>query len=133
MSTHATATITANIGQKHDTQKFEGGRRLASMSVCVNRRYMQGGQKVEAADWYKIQTNNPALIDLIEGCAVGERLSITGALSLKEFTRKDKTKGMSVEIWADRIYYVDGKRDDSKSEGEQKAPATHDMDDHIPF
>lgn len=132
MSTFATATITANVGQIHDTQTFDGGRRLASMSVCVNRRFMQGGQRVEAADWYKIQTNNPNLIELIEGLDVGTRLSISGALSLKEFTRKDKSKGMQVEIWADRIYYVDGKRDDSKSGG-TKANSGAELDDHIPF
>ena len=134
MSTFATATMTANIGKINPTQTFEGGRRLASMSVCVNRRFMQGGERVEAADWYKVQTNNPSLIELIEKIEVGTRVSVTGALSLKEFTRNDKSKGMQVEIWADRIYYVDGKRDDSKSGTQTKANAGADLDDQdIPF
>ena len=135
MSTAAFITLVANVGRIDATRTFNDDRQLGSFSAAVSRRFKVKGEAAEETDWYTVKATSAHLIDMIENrIGVGDQLIIAGAVSLKQFTRNDGSKGMSVEIYAHDIRYNISKKTDGAATGQgQAGPAQEDLDDEIPF
>lgn len=146
MQTFAHLTLTANVGKINDTIDLDGGKKLASFEAAVNRTFKVKGQKKTEADWYTVKTTNPMLVTLIEGLKPGQRLSIFGIPAQNRFTRQDGSKGMTMQLFAETIYYTDLKdKEDEPADTTQgtenargagksrKAKAGQHDEDFVPF
>lgn len=137
MSDLNTFTCTGRLGADAETKYTASGTAIWSARIAVGYGY--GDNK--GTNWITVQmfgkrAEGLAKLDL----AKGAQIAVSGELRVREYDRKDGTKGTSVEVNATDVHLIGGKpnseqpdRPPQRQESRQ-APADDGFaDDSIPF
>lgn len=100
-----TITITGVAGRAPELRTGDKGS-WVTLSVATNRRVKDqatGEWKDLDTNWYKVVAFRRLAEHVNASVNKGDRLIITGRLSVREYEKQDGTKGTAVEIVADAI------------------------------
>lgn len=126
-----TYVATGRLGADADTKYASSGTAIWSARVAVGYGYGDKG----GTNWITVKTFGKRAEGLTKlALAKGSRVGFSGALEVREFERKDGTKGTSVECIANDIALLDGKPKDAQPAKPKKEPrGSGFQDDSIPF
>ena len=94
---------TGRLGKDPETRKLPNGDDVCNFRIAVN-----GFRKDDPATWIGVSLFG-------KSCAVarylhkGSRIAVTGRLSVREYERRDGTKGTDVEVRANDVTLLDAK------------------------
>lgn len=94
-----TITVTGNLTRDPELRFTNSGKAVAAFGIAVTRKY----NDVEQTSFFNVT----AWDTLGENCAAslfkGTRVLVSGRIEIREFDKKDGTKGQSVDIIADEV------------------------------
>lgn len=126
-------TATGHLGADADTKYTANGTAVWNARVAVGYGY---GDKA-GTNWITVKSFGKRAEGLAKlGLTKGARVGFTGTLEVREYERKDGTKGTAVECVASDIALLGGKPEGSppKTRQETQQPAGGGFtDDDIPF
>lgn len=90
--------LTGNLGKTPEVKIFDGGRKMARMSIATNESYEnKKGEKVTQTYWHNLVAWGEAA-DVAEKFQKGSRISVEGKLTNRNFTDKDGNKKFFTEV-----------------------------------
>jgi single-strand DNA-binding protein len=92
-----TITIVGRLGQDPEMRFTKDGKGVAEWSVATTRKI---GDKEETT-WHRCVAFGDSAEHYVASFAKGRRVIVVGRLSIKEFDKKDGTKGSRTEILVD--------------------------------
>jgi single-strand DNA-binding protein len=114
--------LIGNVGKDPDIKVLENGVHVANFPLATTESYKKDGAKIEQTEWHNIVVWR-GLAEVTEKIVrKGSLLYIEGKLRTRSWEDKDKIKRYTVEIVADTLTVLSGKRDDSDHH--------HDFDEH---
>jgi single-strand DNA-binding protein len=100
-------------------------------SLATNERFRdREGVLQERADWHQVVAFSK-LAQALGRLAKGERIAVEGKLRCRSY-EKDGEKRWTVEVHAERVEFLGGKRRERDDASEPEESAS-DLDDEIPF
>lgn len=97
--------LSGTIGRVDPVKYTAGGnKKVFSFSLAVNHGKEKDGSW-KPSSWFRV-TCFEWLADRLEVAKAGDRIMITGSIQVREFKKKDESKGLSVEITANDGYLV---------------------------
>ncbi|WP_172121437.1 single-stranded DNA-binding protein [Actinomyces faecalis] len=103
----ATVTLTGNLGSDPDLRYTPNGRPVLQLSVAATPSHYdkQAGQWVQDGDplWIRAALWGEEHTHLADILHKGDRVTLTGDLMRREFTRRDGTPGESLELKFPRL------------------------------
>jgi single-strand DNA-binding protein len=94
-----TTTVTGNLTRDPELQFTNGGKAVVGFGIAVTRKY----NDVEQTSFFNVT----AWDTLGENCAAslhkGDRVLVAGRIEVREYDKKDGTKGTSTDIVADEV------------------------------
>jgi single-strand DNA-binding protein len=96
--------LIGNVGNDPEIKVFEGGRKLANLSIATNESYVnEKGEKVTDTQWHRV-TAWGKTAEIIEKYVVkGKEIGIVGKLSYKTYDDKNGIKQYATEITVSEI------------------------------
>lgn len=136
MSDLNTFTCTGRLGADAETKYTGSGTAIWTARIAVGYGY--GDNK--GTNWLTVQVfgkraEGLAKLDL----AKGAQIAVSGELRVREYDRKDGTKGTSVEVSATDVHLIGGKPEGQRQQRQESKPAHADAsngfadDETIPF
>ena len=124
-------SATGNIGTAGET-KFVGQHSVTEFSVAVKSGF---GDKA-VTTWIRCQLWGKRGETVAQYLTKGALVGISGELTLREYDKKDGTKGASLECRLNDVTLLGGKKDSEPRQAKPDAPvagAFEDFSDDIPF
>jgi single-strand DNA-binding protein len=91
--------LIGNVGQDPEVKTFEGGKKVASLTIATNEFYKnEKGEKIEDTQWHRV-TAWGKLADLIEKYVTkGKEIGVEGKLVHRSYDDKDGIKRYITEV-----------------------------------
>jgi len=91
--------LIGNVGQDPEVKTFEGGKKVASLTIATNEFYKnEKGEKIEDTQWHRV-TAWGKLADLIEKYVTkGKEIVVEGKLVHRSYDDKDGIKRYITEV-----------------------------------
>ena len=126
-------SFTGRLGADAEVRTTASGTAIWSARVAVGYGY--GDNK--GTNWVTAKSFGKRAEGLAKlGLTKGTHIAVSGELQMREYDRKDGTKGLAVEVNADSINLLGG-RDKGQEQGQQptRAPVSSGggMDEDVPF
>lgn len=96
-------TLVGTLGRDPELRFTNGGKAIASCSLAVTRKWKQGDEWQESTSWFNVSAWGELGENFAQSCAKGHRVIANGRLEIREYDKKDGTKGTSVDLVADSI------------------------------
>lgn len=129
-------TITGTLGRDSELKSLPSGTQVLEFSVAVNDGF---GDKKKTY-WWKCKLFGDRAAKLEQYFLKGTRLLIQGSPELREYEKKDGSKGMSAEIFVRDFDFFGGKQEATEAPAKAKVPAGledafdgADDNDQVPF
>ncbi len=104
--------LIGNVGKDPEVKVLENGVRVANFPLATTEIYKKDGNRVEQTEWHNIVLWR-GLAEVTEKIVrKGATLYIEGKLRSRTWEDKDKIKRYSVEVVADTLTVLSGRRDD---------------------
>lgn len=116
--------LIGNVGKDPEVKMLENGVRVANFPLATTEIYKKDGSRHEQTEWHNIVVWR-GLADVTEKIVKkGATLFIEGKLRSRTWEDKDKIKRYSVEIVADNLTLLSGRKDDNHfhSSGDDSMP-----------
>ena len=103
--------LIGNLGMNPEIKTFDGGKKLAKMSIATNESYKNAkGELVKETTWHNLIAWNKTA-DIIEKYLTkGSEVAIEGKLVNKIYTDKEGVKRYTTEISVNEILMLDSKK-----------------------
>ena len=103
--------LIGNLGMNPEIKTFDGGKKLAKMSIATNESYKNAkGELVKETTWHNLIAWNKTA-DIIEKYLTkGSEVAIEGKLVNKNYTDKEGVKRYTTEISVNEILMLDSKK-----------------------
>jgi single-strand DNA-binding protein len=94
-----TVQLIGNVGQEPEIKNFDGGRKLANLTIATNDSYKNDkGEKVEQTEWHKVVAWGKTA-DIIEKYVTkGLQIGIEGKLTHRSYDDKNGEKRYITEV-----------------------------------
>ena len=94
-----TVQLIGNVGNDPEIKTFDGGRKLANLTIATNDSYKNDkGEKVEQTEWHKVVAWGKTA-DLIEKYVTkGLQIGIEGKLTHRSYEDKNGDKKYNTEV-----------------------------------
>jgi single-strand DNA-binding protein len=117
---YQSTTILGNVGSSAEMRYTPSGVPVTNFSVAVNRRWTTtDGQQQEKTTWFRVTTWRKLAEVCGEYVHKGMQVLVVGEIEEPNvYTAKDGTQRSNLELTANTVRFVGGKRD----EGDQDAP-----------
>jgi len=94
-----TVQLIGNVGNDPEIKNFDGGRKLANLTIATNDSYKNDkGEKVEQTEWHKVVAWGKTA-DLIEKYVTkGIQIGIEGKLTHRSYDDKNGEKRYITEV-----------------------------------
>jgi single-strand DNA-binding protein len=91
--------LIGHVGNDPEIKTFEGGRKLASMTIATNDSYKnEKGEKVEQTEWHKVVAWGKTA-DIIEKYVTkGKEIAVEGKLTHRSYDDKNGEKRYITEV-----------------------------------
>lgn len=95
-----TITATGHLGRDPELKFTHSGKPVAEFSLgCDESRKGQNGEwEKVGTTWLKVAIWGPEGESVAEYLVKGDKVTVTGSLTVREYEAKDGTKGRSVEV-----------------------------------
>lgn len=124
-------TFTGNLGRDCEQSTTQSGMAICSFAVAVSSGY--GDRK--QTTWVKVKLfGKQAEGGLPQYLVKGQQVAVSGEATLAEWTKKDGSKGYTLEVVANQVDLI-GKRQDNDYQPAPAAPPpqrAQSMKDHAP-
>lgn len=100
---NSTVTVTGNITRDPELKYTNSGKAVVSFGIAVNRRYQVNGEWQEQVSFMNVTAWEKLGENIAASLTKGARVVVTGRLEVREYDKKDGSKGTSVEITADEV------------------------------
>ncbi len=108
--------LIGNVGKDPEIKVLDNGVRVANFPLATTEIYKKDGNRFEQTEWHNIVLW-PGLAEVSEKIVrKGALVYIEGKLRSRTWEDKDKIKRYSVEIVADTLTVLTGRRDDASSQ-----------------
>jgi single-strand DNA-binding protein len=105
--------LVGNVGKDPEVKVLENGVRVANFPLATTEIYKKEGNRFEQTEWHNIVLWR-GLAEVAEKIVKkGATLYIEGKLRSRTWEDKDKVKRYFVEIVADTLTVINGRRDDT--------------------
>jgi len=103
--------LIGNLGRMPEVKTFEGGRKMARLSLVTNERYKNSaGETINEATWHSLVAwGRPAEI-AEKYLAKGKEVVVTGKLVNRNYTDKDGNKKYVTEIEVNELLLLGRKK-----------------------
>jgi len=109
--------LIGNVGKDPEVKVLDNGVHVANFPLATTEYYKKDGTRQEQTEWHNI-VGWRGLAEVTEKIVrKGASLYIEGKLRYRNWEDKDKIKRFSVEIVADVLTLISGKRDDGGQGG----------------
>lgn len=133
MASLNSCTFIGNLGKDPEISHTQSGVKVGKFSLAVNEKY----KDKESTLWVNITTFDKLAELTSQYCHKGMAVYVEGRLSVRQYDRQDGTKGTSVEVIANKVVFLERKRDSAESSHSDPAPSGSSnpgiSDDDIPF
>jgi single-strand DNA-binding protein len=107
-----------NIGKDPEVSQTATGMTVSKFSLAVNEKF----RDKETTTWVNITAFDKLAALTSQYCRKGQQLYVEGRLSIRNYDKQDGSKGTWVEILANKIVFLGGKKDaDSQENQAQQA------------
>jgi single-strand DNA-binding protein len=121
--------LIGNVGKDPEVKVLENGVRVANFPLATTEIYKKEGQRQEQTEWHNVVLWR-GLAEVTEKIVKkGSTVYLEGKLRSRSWEDKDKVKRYSVEIVADTLTVLNGRREDHN--GQAHPPEEFDMDSHF--
>jgi single-strand DNA-binding protein len=104
--------LIGNVGKDPEVKVLENGVRVANFPLATTEIYKKDGNRLEQTEWHNIVLWR-GLAEVTEKIVKkGATVYIEGKLRSRTWEDKDKVKRYSVEVVADTLTLLAGRRDD---------------------
>ncbi len=104
--------LIGNVGKDPEVKVLENGVRVANFPLATTEIYKKDGSRQEQTEWHNIVLWR-GLAEVTEKIVKkGATVYIEGKLRSRTWEDKDKVKRYSVEVVADTLTVLTGRRDD---------------------
>ena len=104
--------LIGNVGKDPEVKVLENGVRVANFPLATTEIYKKDGNRLEQTEWHNIVLWR-GLAEVTEKIVKkGATVYIEGKLRSRTWEDKDKVKRYSVEVVADTLTVLAGRRDD---------------------
>ena len=117
------AEVIGRLGQDAEIKHFQGGGRVAKLSVATDEGYFdqEKGEQVKRTEWHDVVTFQKGLVDMLDKHAKKGRLVfVSGKLQTRSYRKEGETSDRSVTeivlIPSSKVVFLD-----KKEEGDAKA------------
>ena len=105
--------LIGNVGKDPEVKVLDNGVRVANFPLATTEIYKKDGNRVEQTEWHNIVLWR-GLAEVTEKIVrKGATLYIEGKLRSRTWEDKDKIKRYSVEVVADTLTVLSGRRDEN--------------------
>lgn len=119
-----------HLGQEPELKTLPSGQAVLSMRVAVNDGY----KDKERTLWLTVKMFGERATKIEQYLHKGDPIYFDGRLDVREYERKDGSKGTAVEVVANEIQMLGGKRGGGGQERLPESGGADDVgDDQIPF
>ena len=100
--------LIGHVGQDPEIKTFEGGKKVASLSLATNDYYINAkGEKVEDTQWHKVKAWGK-IAEIIEKYVVkGKEIGVEGKLTYNHYLDKNNEKRYVTEVIINDILFLD--------------------------
>ena len=100
--------LIGHVGQDPEIKTFEGGKKVASLSLATNDYYINAkGEKVEDTQWHKVKAWGK-IAEIIEKYVVkGKEICVEGKLTYNHYLDKNNEKRYVTEVIINDILFLD--------------------------
>ena len=122
------AEVIGNLGRDAEIRTFQGGGRVAIISVATSERFKDRstGDYTQRTEWHRVTSFHPFFVSLLEQHGrKGQRVFASGRLQTRSWTDRDGRERHSTEIVIPpngQIIFMD-RRDDATPQGSDPAAA----------
>ncbi len=94
-----TVQLIGHVGQEPEIKLFDGGKKLANITLATNEvYYKEGGEKVEKTEWHRL-TAWGKTADLIESFVTkGKEIAVEGKLTHRSYDDANGEKRYVTEV-----------------------------------
>jgi single-strand DNA-binding protein len=140
--------ITGNLTKDPELRSTHSGTPVCSLRVAVNTRVKRDGEWTDKPNYFDVTVWGKRGENTAKYLAKGSGIGVQGRLDWREWEDKQGNKRQSVEIIADDVQWLDGKRDGKRGTSSSNDQASSDFappddgsfgvpagtsDDDIPF
>ncbi len=126
--------IIGNLTRDPELRSTQNGTPVCTFTVAVNRRKQSAEAGQNEADFFRVTTWRQQAENCNRFLAKGRKVAVAGAVSLNTYTAKDGTTKASLEVNADEVEFLGGKRSDADDTGLKVPEGFTPVDDEIlPF
>jgi len=126
------AIVNGNLGADPETKSLPDGTTVVRLRVASSHRAKVNGEWTDATIWVSVDVWGKRGETLARLLAKGSKVSVRGTLAVREYDKKDGSRGFSVECRADDVELMGGGA--GKRGGDSgHAQASHDDASDIPF
>lgn len=126
-------TFTGRVANDPELKFTGGGQAVLEVRFAVGGRKKVREQWEDTVTWLRTTMFGKRAEGLAKILVKGERIAVTGKLEVREFDRKDGTKGTSVEVFSDDLVLLGSKRQDGGGRQNEHSGDTFGDGDKIPF
>lgn len=107
--------LIGNVGKDPEVKILENGVRVANFPIATTEIYKKDGARQEQTEWHNVVLWR-GLAEVAEKIVKkGSTVYLEGKLRSRSWEDKDKIKRFSVEIVADTLTVLNGRRDDTNN------------------
>lgn len=91
--------LIGNVGNDPEIKTFEGGKKLANLTIATKERYMnEKGEKVEQTEWHKIVAWGKTAEVIENFVTKGKEIAVEGKLVHRNYEDKNGEKRYVSEV-----------------------------------
>jgi single-strand DNA-binding protein len=121
--------LIGNVGKDPEVKVLENGVRVANFPLATTEIYKKDGMRQEQTEWHNVVLWR-GLAEVTEKIVKkGATVYLEGKLRSRSWEDKDKVKRYSVEIVADTLTVISGRREEHN--GHLQPPEDYSVDSHF--
>lgn len=144
MSSFNQIFLVGNLGKDPELRYTPSGTPVAQFSMATNEKFKKQGEEVQITTWFRVTVFGRQAESVSQYLTKGRQCCVMGRLRREEWTGRDGTAQVTLEVVADRVQFLGGNPQEGREHGEDldqdaKAGRGHTdqqpelADDDIPF
>lgn len=120
------ATVAGHLGRDAEYKVTPGGTGVLNFTIASNTRKKEGDSWVDATDWVSCTLWGDRGEKLAQYLTKGSGIVVRGALTVREYQKRDGSPGYSLELRADDVQLMGKASGESQGQSQarrQSAPA----------
>ncbi len=97
-------TLIGNVGNDPEIKNFDGGKKLANLSLATNDYYTNTkGERIDATQWHRVTAWGKTAEIIEKYVTKGKQIGVEGKLTYKTYEDKNGIKQYATEITISEI------------------------------